>query len=61
MEYLAIGLLSIPVGILLLLLGAVLTPVQFDPPSWDEEVAWLLTCGLTQEEAEEIADLRWRI
>ena len=38
-----------------------MSPVQYTPMSYDEEVAWLINKhGLSQKEAEEIADLPWR-
>lgn len=56
----AFSLLLIPVGALLLLLAAVLTPTQYDPMSPDEELVWLQKQGLTKAEAEDIIELGFR-
>jgi hypothetical protein len=32
---------------------------QHEPMDYDEEVAWLMSEGLTEEDAKDIADLPW--
>ncbi len=58
MDILALILGSLPLGVIFLALGGMCQSRQYNPMSYDEEMRWLTeNCGLSQEEADEIANL----
>ena len=58
MGVLALVLGSLPLVVIFLALGGMCQSRQYDPMSYDEEMRWLTEdCGLSREEADEIANL----